>query len=410
MITSSTLFTSITGVKKNNKNKKDKETKKIKPPSLKNPPLHLTSSGEKMWKKFWKDHLSDIRKILRNTQDPLKKWAAIVAFFRNYSLKRNIYPFDPNLSSQKEDTKSYIKVRFDKARNSLYKRTLSTLKVLKKVTTKISREKVFDVYYNDNTSKFFIASYVSVSLKPDFNFYGNEVRQVLKRKGFNKKTIILRKPGTRTQVRVDGYFFQTGTGSHYILATENETSDNKFDLILVMQFTRQQMALLIGDPKIDFSKKTDVKKLTNKVAKYFKSTLKKSKQIEIKSSSIIRLSTKELDKVSILSKISPQLRTLKDIDFSSNMNEKEKEYLVSTLNEAQSLSGQEIKNKFKFDAVLDLGTPIYQYNLIAGLIGILSDKKEEPPILWLSSLERPNFYFNPEYQDLFEKFQDENLS
>lgn len=393
-LTSNTIYHSVIAAKPKEKKQR------IKLPSPTNPPLHLTKAGEVMWKKFWKKYNLEIRKILKGKTTPEKKWAGVVAFFNNFSLKRNVYPFDPTYSMQKADTKEYLLTRFNKARITLKKKARIVLKLLKKnVISRIYKEKIYDVYYNKYTSKFFIASVISASLQDDVELFGSEARKVLLQRGFTRKSLV-----TNSKEKEEGYIFQTGTGSSYIMIKENEEYEDKIDILLVIQFTPQQVQIITNTIKQNFNKKSGLKKITSELAKLFKKTLIKSKQLDSSLKAFVVDNSH-----SLIGFISPQMRTLKDIDFNKALKDNEAEILSNLLKEANSLPTQKILEQYNFNYITSLGTPLYQFNLISGLNAILIDRKEKSPDLWSSILTNPNYYLNPNYQDLIESISDNSI-
>lgn len=285
----------------------------IKPPGKTILPTNISPAAKKLWGEFW-DKYKD--KVV-NIPDIKTQWAAAVAIFRNYCLKRDVVPFNEVSSSPKvklkevKDTSVYMNKRFDLARDKIKKKVQSLFKKFTvSVGRKILKEKLGSITYNPKISQFEIESIIPMKLQAgtrpvDLKTYLEGIGFIKTRNGWNQDL-----------------------GSHSITVKK---SGSDLDLFLTIRFTKAHIISLLQLPET-----TDDSTIIKKLGKRVKKSMTEN---------TIMLSS---------------------IDFENEPIEKEDQ---DTINKSlDNLSPNDAKMTYGLDYIRSLGDPIFQYHLVNALL------------------------------------------
>lgn len=232
-------------------------SKKPKNPTAKNPPLHISEQGKKLWPDFVKDYA----KAWKKYSDTKEKWAVAVAIWRNYAVKRNVPPFEDTAGNQSQDGSSggHDQASSDYMKNRIavaYKKTTATAntfisafednyadRVLKQVLDSV--EATRNGMYRIDTSR---------RVKTDYNLKDKGLRNWLKSKKFNPK---------------NGKFVREISGLA-ILSLEED--DSTLYLKAKFKFPAQLVALALNISQDTL--KNDKPKVIKQLTKLFKNLMK----------------------------------------------------------------------------------------------------------------------------------------
>ena len=355
--------------------------KKFKLPSRKNIPLSITPKGEKLWNMFWDKYDTDLKKMVKKSESPEKAWAACVAFFRNFCLKRNVYPFESETTQKiSEDTTTYLQNRLSTGRSKIFNKVKQTIKILKNINIKTVNKEIIDfVGYDTDKSRFELVSLVTCPLedKKIDTLLGNTLlSNSLKTKGFTKK-----RSGSSV------FYVWTEGPLEVIVGAKNK---GNLGIWLTQHYTTQQARLMCNYNE-DFVPSKD-KKATSSVAsslaKIFKKLLKETGNIS-------RVTVKGNVKATVL----PGQNNNFDIDIDNNnildaLNKDEQSALDLTIKELKNTPVPQIIQNYTLDLIRSLGSVSYQYALLTELVGVLIEKKVNVPALWLTAQNEPEKYLN----------------
>ena len=364
-----------------------------KAPALDNPPENLTEKGTKLWKEFfkkyyqnkqrrnkvldaelkykkkgipkkaWPDRLKtqSSRISLNRILDKIPKkysiksvskedqWAATIAFFRNYALKRNVYPFDERAGSAASETAEYTTKRFDSARKLLHSRSTTLLnKLLNSSATRVLKEKPIPANFNSKLAKWEVGT--SVNIKVPSGYKNKELRLYLKKYGF--------KFGQGKAV------YDTNLRGHKLVFVP--VDDKTASLQLIMQFNQKQVEVATG--------KKDKSGITRQLSKMVKGYL---------TDNAIQL------------KAYVDLNAPMPIEF-DDLSNIEQEKLDELLSEIEKMNTNDALARYTLDYIRSLAEPNFQYNLLKRLTSLLNSKQAPVPQSYKSAVDFPNEFLNPE--------------
>ena len=353
---------------------------KAKLPSRKTPPLSTTKKGLKLWDDFWDKYSTDLKKMIKKTETDEKAWAAVVAFFRNYCLKRNVYPFESETTQKvSEDTTIYLQNRLNSGRNKIFDKVKKVITILKdnEVIKTINKETIDFIGFEHESAKFEVVTLITCPMvNKDASLLGNaKISSLLKNKEFTKK---------RSST---GVFYSWTQGPLEItIGMKNKTT---LGIWLTQSYTTQQARLMVNYSE-DFvpAKNTKAtKEVSSGLAKIFKKLIKETGHIS-------RVSVKAATIPGESSQVNTNPETL---------DEEEYKELNSLRKELQGLNVSQIISTYTLDMIRSLGSPAFQLALLNMLIATLVDKKANVPSLWATAAENPQMYLNPDMVDILEE-------
>lgn len=320
----------------------------IKPPGKTVFPTNIAPSAKKLWGEFW-DKYKD--KVI-NIPDIKTQWAAAVAIFRNYCLKRDVVPFNevgasgPKVKTREaKDTSLYMNKRFNLAREKIKKKVQN---IFKKFTVSVGRrvlkEKLSSITYNPKISQFEIESILPLKLQAGTRPI--DLKQYLESVGFVKA-----KNGWNQDL-----------GSHSITAKK---AGDTLEVFLTIRFTKDHILNLLG-----LSGTTDDSTVIKKLSKRVKQAMTEN---------TIMLSA----------------------DFENEPVDKEDQETIDK--SLENLSPNDAKMTYGLEYIRSLGDPIFQYHLVTALLDKYGDYE-----IWNNIKNSPNKMLDNQLVTNLEDVETEN--
>ncbi len=314
-----------------------------KKPGPKTPPDYISESALKEWPVFYKKHGSKIRGIYND--DLIKKWAVVRIIFRSYLTKINIPFEDPSTSHLDQNVVKSLQDRFYNNRKKLSEKVETVLKHFFKeeVISKVLKERIDEVAYNEGTSSYRMISLIPVRLKKDYNWNEQGLNAVIKAQGFRKNKDI----------------FELTVGTQRVEIIERDDNPDKMYIRTILNFTPQHMKYIFKLTNEDLNNK---KQLDKKIKAEFKKLLNKNPLTTIKASVI---------------------------GFNSVLTEAEYEEIIKL----KPKSFKEAVETYTLPHIRSLGSLNYQYNVVRMLLNSFIGESRVP-VAWVNISRNPKMYLN----------------
>jgi hypothetical protein len=331
-------------------------------PGPNNPPKGISKKGLKHWPEFWKRH----GKACSAPEDPLKKWAAAVAIWTNYAMKYNIPPFDAKESFLNQDAMDKMINRIVINRDKMYDKCFTFLKFMynKGIMARCLKERIEEIRYTKTRSMYSMITSTVIILESGYTFKSREVDDFIKGRGF---------------LRVRGGW-EWVLGSHTVRVFPDKLP-NRLIMQLSLNMTPQHIKYLLGVEEEDLKNR---KKIIGLLSKEVKNLLKKK---SLESKLFAAVEGKGNRDVSRIKR--------SKIDFSKTLEDKDAALLKEVVASLMEVGTDKLKETYPLEIVRQFGNPVYQYNFLRALVGIVARRNETPLESWRAAIESPEEYLDP---------------